>query len=461
MTVQSLIPIERYTGDGALTAFQWQWDMIADSTINVLVDNTVADNWVLQGNTVVFDTPPDAGAEVIIYRRTKIWMPEDYIAYGRFPANKTELSVDRAIIIAQEVAGDRGIGQTGGGIVGGANLFTKVNEFDIDLISERGEDAVIPHWSPDDIVPPTAPPDATIIWGGADIQAGIYSLSGNVNGVTCQLGFRLDAVNGVVGEGDAYYNSNNDFVFVSWVDHDPADNDYWMRVTGQVNISDGENFRASGEPFPIRGQTINPIFGPVISINTFGDTAPITRTADCTVEICKDLSGVPDGNWVSRNVKLTAIFNLEGEYVPPPQTTPPPGDPVDVTGAIAWGDFFFGRVFDDPISDDTQVIPDAGQSIWFTVPASEVRPIRVLFSNIEVFSVPTIRTGAVNTTVGDYITPPTFSWGNGGGINGGINQPGVYDIDLIPGNTYILNMRNETPGNPNWTRIQVNYIDET
>jgi len=153
LTVSSNIPIEEYTGNGSIDRFDWDWDMIADSAINVLVDGELEDGWSLQGKSVIFDVPPADGAVVQVFRRTKVWMPEDYVAFGRFHANKTELSVDRAIMIAQERAGDRGKGNAPNGIVGGANLYTKHNESDVDLISERGLDTVVPHWLPDDIEP--------------------------------------------------------------------------------------------------------------------------------------------------------------------------------------------------------------------------------------------------------------------------------------------------------------------
>jgi len=40
-------------------------------------------------------------------------------------------------------------------------------------------------------------------------------------------------------------------------------------------------------------------------------------------------------------------------------------------------------------------------------------------------------------------------------------MPGVYDIDLIPGNTYIWNMRNNTVHDPNWISLAANFLDQT
>jgi len=61
LTVSSNIPIEEYTGNGSIDRFDWDWDMIADSAINVLVDGELADGWSLQGKSVIFDVAPADG----------------------------------------------------------------------------------------------------------------------------------------------------------------------------------------------------------------------------------------------------------------------------------------------------------------------------------------------------------------------------------------------------------------
>ena len=100
MTVSTKTPLVEYTGNGTTSRFDWDWEMIEDSAIEVLIDNERITAWVLEGQSVVFDTAPGDGAFIQIYRRTKVWMPEDYVAFGRFHPDKTELSVDRATIPA-------------------------------------------------------------------------------------------------------------------------------------------------------------------------------------------------------------------------------------------------------------------------------------------------------------------------------------------------------------------------
>ena len=91
MTVDTRVPIVEYTGNGVIVKFDWDWKMIEDSNINVLVDNVFNFAWNLQGTSVVFDTAPEDGAAIKIYRITTLWMPENYRAFGRFHSEKTEL----------------------------------------------------------------------------------------------------------------------------------------------------------------------------------------------------------------------------------------------------------------------------------------------------------------------------------------------------------------------------------
>ena len=252
MTVRNIPPIAEYNGNGVITVFAWDWDMIEDSTINVLLDETYNQSWTLQGQTVVFDVAPPEGAEVIIFRRTKIWMPENYRAFGRFNSEKTELSVDRITLITQERMGTAVAGQAPNGIVGSFNIYTDLNEFDVTIISERGTDAVAPLWNGDGQPPPTpGQPDASIIWAGTDISGGKFSFPGNISGVSAIIRFRMDYN---VTQAEAFYNNFNDFASVGWVNVDPADNEYWIRITltndlpsSKYSINDGDNVRSSGD----------------------------------------------------------------------------------------------------------------------------------------------------------------------------------------------------------------------
>ena len=318
MTVDTRVPIIEYTGNGVITKFDWDWKMIEDSNINVLVDNIFNFDWSLQDTSVVFDTAPEDGAEIIIYRITTLWMPENYRAFGRFHSEKTELSVDRAIMIAQERGGRRG-GNGSEGIVGGADLHILRGEFDVTVVSERGTDAVLNLWDQDGVAPPSpGVPDPSIIWAGDDILAGAYSLPGDTVGISASIRFRMDLLTGVLTEASAFYENFNAFNFVSWLDTDPNDDEYWMRVTAvgtlpptsRYSIADSDHYRVLGEEFKIKGSIYNSLFGPYVSVFTYGDTAPSVQIGTFLIEICKDLNGQPDNAWAGRNVTLEAIFNV-------------------------------------------------------------------------------------------------------------------------------------------------------
>lgn len=349
MTVRAIVPIIEYTGNGVITKFDWDWDMIDDSSINVLLNNENVTNWTEEGQSVVFDTAPADGDEIIIYRRTLIRQPENYRAFGRFHSEKTELSADRMILIAQERAGDRGEGNAGNGIVGGANLSITRGEFSLTVVSERGTDAVLPMYDPDGVPTPDPTPDPTIIWEGATILAGEYSLPGNTEGVSAVMRFRMGLTGGDPTEASVEYPNYNATAFIGWLDSDPVDNAYWMRVRFPGGnpppypyiISDGLYEQTANVPFRMTstpdvpfdaliqrdGQLITDragdlIFprnaeefsdglnGPYISVNTFGLTAPVVAFGTFLVDICKDNGvGEPDEAWVTRTVILEAIFN--------------------------------------------------------------------------------------------------------------------------------------------------------
>jgi len=326
-TIPSEVPIQRYTGNGAIVIFQWKWSMLAESSIEVLVDNEYVDGWTLQGTSVVFDIAPANGAEIVIYRRTKIWMPEDYVAYGRFHPHKTELSVDRAIMIAQEYAGDRGIGNAPNGIVGAADLRTRRNEFDIDLISERGKDTVIPMWSPDGIAPPPVneEPDPSILWGGEELIAKGYSYDGV--GTESYLVFSMidSDSNHDTDPNMADYRyrlyTEDHMAFEDWVDHIPANNEYWMRVFNltpevqKTRLSNGKTNIEYGVAFPLYKYEEPDYPGiwnttaALMTAYTYSNPAPSVITSRIRVEICKAKDGLPDGKWAKRNVTIQAIFN--------------------------------------------------------------------------------------------------------------------------------------------------------
>ncbi len=115
-------------------------------------------------------------------------------------------------------------------------------------------------------------------------------------------------------EASAIYPNYNALETVGWLNVDPSDDEYWMRVTAAGDIppesrysnQSGGIFRVLGSAFQMKEGLV----APYLSVFTFGDTAPSTRVGTFNVEICKDDgSGLPDEGWVSRIVTLEARFN--------------------------------------------------------------------------------------------------------------------------------------------------------
>ena len=147
------------------------------------------------------------------------------------------------------------------------------------------------------------------------------------------------------------------------------------------------------------------------------------------------------------NAKINKFDSTEEEI------DPETGDPVSLTGSTPYLSVFGVEYLAGPSDDKSLIIPAEGIFIAFTVPVTAL-VYHGIFVTIGLTSISTTRSGALNRTVGDFNTPPTYIWGLGGGISYNINDPGYGDIDLVPGQTYILNLKNNTPAAANWMRIQ-------
>ena len=304
MTVPLESPIVFYTGNGVITQFNWSWKMIEDSAIGVIVDFSLSDDWSWEGQSVVFGTAPASGSIIIIYRRTKAWMPEDYTAFGRFQPDKTELSMDREMMICQELNGTVE-GLTHDGIVGAANIYAVLQEFYIDLISERGKDTVIPMCTPDETVNPQPDTDPAIVWGGGDIESNSFGVN-----PLASIAFRMTGTQGDPNQASARYSINNSYQYVGWLQLDlepepfPEPTDYWMRVreidtpNPNIRIKQGSASYEFGEAFRMNAPNIY-----------IQETGTGVQTASVRIDICDDVNGLPSKAWVSRNVTLEARYS--------------------------------------------------------------------------------------------------------------------------------------------------------
>ena len=127
---------------------------------------------------------------------------------------------------------------------------------------------------------------------------------------------------------------------------------------------------------------------------------------------------------------------------------------VSIVGSVSWESYFgtpfqLGKFY--PNTD--QFIPAEGLAIRFTIPMTSAA-YSLKFTTVENTTITTTRSGAVNQTVLDFSSGATHVWGESGGINCGINFPGT-DIDLIPGETYFFNIRNDSPTDLNLLTLQV------
>jgi hypothetical protein len=300
MTVPALpVPWIEYDGNGIVTQFYWEWKMLIDSSIDVYVDNVDVSGYTIEGNYVVFDVPPEFGAVVLIFRRTVIHQPEDYEKFRGFKANKTELTLDREFMIAQEL-------ESGG--VGGANIFPSFQQDGVWVNSERGTDAFIPLWSSEDF---PDPPDSQIIWGGARIAASRASAN---PGTQNQVIWWSQAAGGELGKSNFQYGQDALSLYTPWLNFEfPAFGTYWIRVseTIPISISGGMTFEILDKD--LIPQAFNVPFDPVnsqIIIKQVSGTPPQLSLAELIVDICADDGfGAPDENWVSRQLGMLLEYS--------------------------------------------------------------------------------------------------------------------------------------------------------
>ena len=158
----------------------------------------------------------------------------------------------------------------------------------------------------------------------------------------------------------------------------------------------------------------------------------------------------------------SVIAQANQQPAPEPEPTPDPApqpDPtpepvqVDTTGAESW-DSFYGKAFGSTFCDKAVSIPAGGKAVWFRVPDT-VDKMKVVFTSIEVTSIKTNRTLAVNRAVLDFESEPKITSALGGGLSMGINANGEYGPELVPGEVRIFNFRNDNPSGSNVIRVQV------
>jgi hypothetical protein len=126
----------QYTGTGTRVFFEYDFVMLDDSAVYVLVDGQPTEV-TQQATGVVFDVAPVVGAEIVIYRITDITQLTDWQSFEAFHGVKTEDAQDKLILLKQEAAIFRAK----------MNLFADHQLDRVTLVNDKGTDADIFYWN--------------------------------------------------------------------------------------------------------------------------------------------------------------------------------------------------------------------------------------------------------------------------------------------------------------------------
>jgi len=220
-----------------------------------------------------------------------------------------------------------------------------------------------------------------------------------------------------------------------------------------IEFLTGDNAGLTVETETVVGTAITLRFQSAYNM-VIGDTYRIRP--DCEKRYVADCINLFDNGLNFRGEPWIPITEESGSQTPGANISGLGAPAIANTAGTTSFESFFGIPFLTGNVDVTKIIPDEGIAILFTVPITS-QAFKIRFLTIEVATAPTARTGAVNSKALDFTTPPTFVWGLGGDISGGINFAGE-DIDLIPGSSYIFNVKNNTIQSPNWANIRVTTI---
>ena len=139
MTVADKTPLIEYPATTGIDTFTYDWDMLPESSIEAVLDGVLLETGVVDNGGTVTITPAPTG-DLLLKRKTPVWQPEDYAFARGFKANKTELTIDRCYMIAQEM-------DSGGFIPANISAAQAING--VLVKSELGTDAFIPLWGTD------------------------------------------------------------------------------------------------------------------------------------------------------------------------------------------------------------------------------------------------------------------------------------------------------------------------
>ena len=137
MTVAFNDAYTQYTGTGVRTFFEYGFPVLApgEYAVKVTVDGLVVAH-TLQDTGVVITVAPALGAIVELFRWTDVDQLRDFVPFEAFPAEKTEDSVDKLIMLKQE-----------GWFRGRMNLVAVPFLSEVELVNDKGDNAHILIWN--------------------------------------------------------------------------------------------------------------------------------------------------------------------------------------------------------------------------------------------------------------------------------------------------------------------------
>lgn len=131
--------IAQFVGDGVDDFYAYQFLRQEDFDVVVIVDNVLQiqdEDYIETPLGIQFTVPPANGADVFIYRVTQVSQLRDFRPFGPFPAELNEDAVDKLVILMQETADGRG----------NLNLVTLVEQLQVQVVNNRGDNAVLVLW---------------------------------------------------------------------------------------------------------------------------------------------------------------------------------------------------------------------------------------------------------------------------------------------------------------------------
>ncbi len=100
-----------YLGDGATTAFTYDFEVPRSEEVIVTLDNVATSAYTISGvgnpagGTITFTLAPALNVEILILRDVPLTQLTDLLPYDAFPAETVEGTLDRIVFMIQKVTG--------------------------------------------------------------------------------------------------------------------------------------------------------------------------------------------------------------------------------------------------------------------------------------------------------------------------------------------------------------------